>query len=537
MILFLIPTLLGADCDGPNPTYPEREFVAELYAAGSLGDPPRSQLGRPHPDNASDTPSPLPGSPTPVRWSGTGAQVNIQMSPPVELNALLLDADGTPAQDSCLLLDGLGDLADRGLRAEPDSGRITKRVIAHEYAAVLAPDCLLGERPIGLFEPLSLQDNIPSDEPLELQAPDSVEVPGRVETVAGEPIEGAVLTLFSAANADSFLGVSLKTSSDGSFGLTVPAPPPDCGAAEQPPCPTYDVLVSAPRDGSLPLPPIRLRNVVLPLGDGFTLLVRYPELPVTTLRGTVLLKEEPTPFVTRLRVEGTVPPTPGIGHQFEGGLYRVEIGTDPEGRFELEVPPGQYRITAWPEYDKARTLDVGVLELEVDPGVSLIDNLTLQIPDADPARIEVHDEDGQSVIGAQIILQMRESPHYKFAEQTTSGPDGWVGRLMRGTYDIEVIPPLALDLETGEFQKSHARVHGVLDHSGNSSILQLFLRRSDPFEGFIYGPTDSSSGAVVEGVPGVQVIMLDPETGAVLDEAITARTNGAGFFRGLLPRQ
>jgi hypothetical protein len=141
------------------------------------------------------------------------------------------------------------------------------------------------------------------------------------------------------------------------------------------------------------------------------------------------------------------------------------------------------------------------------------------------------------VIGAQLILQMRESPHYKFAEQTVSGPDGWVGRLMRGTYDVEVIPPLSLDLETGELKKSHARVHGVLDHSGNSSILQLFLRRSDPFEGFIYGPTDSSPGTTVEGMPGVQVMMLDPKTGDVLDEAITARTNGAGFFRGLLPRQ
>jgi hypothetical protein len=141
------------------------------------------------------------------------------------------------------------------------------------------------------------------------------------------------------------------------------------------------------------------------------------------------------------------------------------------------------------------------------------------------------------VIGAQLILQMRESPHYKFAEQTTSGPDGWVGRLMRGTYDVEVTPPPSLDPETGELQKTHARVHGILDHSGNTSILQLFLRRSDPFEGFIYGPIDSSPGAVVEGVPGVQVMMLEPDTGAVLDEAITARTNGAGFFRGLLPRQ
>lgn len=536
--LGLVPALLGSDCDGPNPTYPEREFVVELQAPGSLGDSARSQLGRPHPDYASGSASLLPGSPTPVFWPGTSDQVNIQMSAPSALNVLLLGPSGTPSEDSCLFLDGLGDLADRGLRAQPNSGEITKQVLAHEYSALLAPNCLLGEQPLGHVETLSIQGKGLSQEPLVLQAPEYSLVPGRVESVNGDPIEGAVLTLFGSAHPEDFLGVSLTTAADGSFDLTVPAAPPDCGTTGQPDCPTYDVVISAPGDGTLALPPIRLRNVVLPLGDSFSLLVRYPQLALTTLRGTVVLEDEPqTPFVTRLRVEGEVPPPPGIGHQFEGGLYRAEISTDAEGRFELEVPAGQYSITAWPEYDKAHQFDVGRLELEVDPGVSLIDNLLLPIPDADFARIEVRDEDGTPVTGAQIILRMREAPHYRFSEVTTAGLDAWAGQLMRGTYDVEVVPPLVFDVETGELNKTHSRIHGLLDHNDESAILQLFLRRSDPFEGFIYGPEDASPGARVEGRPGIQVLLLDPETGQVLDETITARENGAGFFRGLLPRQ
>jgi hypothetical protein len=529
--------VLGSDCEGPNPTYPEREFVAEIHAVGSLGDTRRSQLGRPHPANASDNPSPLPGFPIPVFWPGTGTQVNIQMSPPVDLNVQLLDAAGAPAEDSCLLLDGLGELADRGIRGEPGSGLVGKKVIAQEYAAALAPGCLLGERPLRRFEPLSVQSDIPVTEPLLLRAAEHVEVPGRVETVAGDPIEGAVLTLFGSAQPDDFLGVSLATASDGSFNLAVPAAPADCGEGKNPNCPTYDVLVSAPMDGSLPLPPIHLRNIVLPLGDDFTLLIRYPQLPTTTLRGTVVLSAGQTPFVTRLRIEGSIPPSPGGGHQFEGGLYRVEIATDAQGRFEIEVPAGDYNITAWPDYDEARTLDEGLLDFEVPAGVGLIDNLRLQIPLAGFARIEVRGEDGSSVIGADLVLQMRDPPHYRFAERTSAGLDGWAGALMRGTYDVEVIPPPEFNPETGEMTKSHSRVHGVLEHNGESSILQLFLRRSDPFEGFIYGPATSATGAPIEGVPGVQVLMLDPQSGALLDEAITARENGAGFFRGLLPRQ
>ena len=537
--LVLVPALLGSDCDGSNPTYPERQFVVELHAPGSLGDPARSQLGRPHPDYTSSSISPLPGSPTPVLWPGDSDQVNIQMSAPSALNVLLLDPSGAPSADSCLFLDGLGGLADRGLRAQPGSGEITKQVLAHEYAAILAPNCLLGQQPLGHIDTLSIQGKgLPAGEPLELQAPEQALVPGRVETTAGVPIEGAVLTLFGSTHPEDFLGVSLTTEADGSFDLTVPAAPPECGTKGEPPCPTYDVLISAPGDGSLGLPPIRLRNVVLPLGDNFSLLVRYPQLALTTLRGTVVLEEEPqTPFVTRLRIEGDIPSVPGVGHQFEGGLYRVEVSTDAEGRFELEVPAGQYTITAWPEYDKAHQFDVGRLELEVDPGLPLIDNLIVSIPDADFARIEVRDEDGSPVLGAQITLRMREAPHYRFAEVTTAGLNGWAGQLMRGTYDVEVVPPLATDLETNELNKTHSRIHGLLDHSSESSILQLFLRRSDPFEGFIYGPADSSPGASIEGRPGIRVLMLDPQTGEVLDETITARENGAGFFRGLLPRQ
>ena len=34
----VLPSLLGSDCEGPNPVYPERDFVAVLRPAGNLGD-------------------------------------------------------------------------------------------------------------------------------------------------------------------------------------------------------------------------------------------------------------------------------------------------------------------------------------------------------------------------------------------------------------------------------------------------------------------------------------------------------------------
>ena len=242
--LGLVPALLGSDCEGTNPIYPEREFVVGLHAPGSLGDAARSQLGRPHPDHSSGTTSPLPGAPTPVLWPGDSAQVNIQMSPPSALNVLLLDPSGAPSADSCLFLDGLGDLADRGLRSQPGSGQITKQVLAHEYSAFLAPNCLLGEQPLGHVDTLSIEGKgLTPEAPLELQAPEQATVPGRVETTNGDPIEGAVLTLFGSTHPEDFLGVSLTTDAAGLFDLTVPAPPVDCGTVGQPDCPTYDVLV------------------------------------------------------------------------------------------------------------------------------------------------------------------------------------------------------------------------------------------------------------------------------------------------------
>ena len=441
----VLPSLLGSDCEGPNPVYPERDFVAELRPAGNLGDTGRSQLGRPHPDNAADFTSDLPGFPTPVHWSGTSAQLNIQMTPPIEFSAELQDSSGAAAEDSCILLNSVGSLLDRGIRGEPGSGLVGKKLVPNEYEALIAPYCLLGTDPVGNLGLISLQEDIPQSEPLAFLAPSAVDVQGRVETTAGEPVDGAVITLFDASSPEEFLGVSLTTEADGSFVLPVLEPPADCGTAENGPCPTYDILVSAPRDGSLPLPPIHLREVVLPLGDGFSLLVRYPQLPLVTLRGEVVLQAGQTPFVTRMRIEGVIPPPPGGSHQFEGGLFRVEVHTDLEGRFEIEVPAGQYSIRAWPTYDEARTLDVGKLDFNVPLGTDLIDNLRLEIPLADFARVEVLDDDGSSVVGADLVLQMREAPHYRFSERTTAGLSGWAGPLLRGTYDVEVTPPLEID--------------------------------------------------------------------------------------------
>mgnify|MGYP001461686049 CR=1 FL=1 len=142
-LLLLSPWTIAADCDGPAAGVAERDFVASLYAPGTIGDASRSQLGRPHPANAGDMQDHLPGFPTAVQWDGTQAQVNIQMSPSIDLSAQLLDENGGAAEDSCLVLDGLGKLPDRGLRGEPVTGLIGRSLVPGEYSAVVAPDCFL----------------------------------------------------------------------------------------------------------------------------------------------------------------------------------------------------------------------------------------------------------------------------------------------------------------------------------------------------------------------------------------------------------
>ena len=529
--------LLGADCVTGPPDYPAREFVAELHSSNTLGNNQRSQFGRPHPDNAASEPTDLPGAPTAVYWPGTAAQVNIQMAPPVDLNVLVLDGDGNPTEDTCLLLDAIGTLADRGTRTEPGSGLIGKKVTPHEYEALVAPTCLLGETPALGLQPLSIQANIPASSPLELSVPESVDVEGRIETVSGDAIGGMIITLFDAERPEVFLGVSTRSATDGTFTLAVPVPPADCGQPGALPCPTYDVAVSAPPDGSVAMPPIRLRNVVLPLASGFTLLARYPSDTAVTIRGDVVLEAGQAPYVTRLRVEGLIPEPPGSTEQFTGGMYRIEIRTDEDGRFEFEGPPGSYTVTAIPDYDDAQTLDLGRLDFDVPPTVPSVDNLSLEVPLASFARIEVLDDTGSNVAGATLNLRRLEAPHYSFRKTTLDTLGGWSGPLMAGVYSVEVVPPLETDPETGEQGKTWARVHGTLDHTGESSILQLFLRRSDPLEGFVYGPPTAEPGVQAEGAPGVQVLLLDPETGKILDETTTASETGAGFFRALLPRQ
>lgn len=535
-LLLLSPWAVAADCEGPITGVAERDFVASLYAPGTIGDANRSQLGRPHPANAGDVQDHLPGFPTAVFWDGTQAQVNIQMSPSIDLSAQLLDENGGAAEDSCLILDGLGKLPDRGLRGEPVTGLIGRSLVPGEYSAILAPDCFLSDRPAEWVDSLALIKSQQPGTELSFEALTSVSVAGRVEFTDGEPIDGAVLTLFSAVAPEQYLGSHSLSSADGGFSLTVPAPPDDCGAEDRPPCPTYDVLVSTPRDGSIPLPPIRLQQLVLPPPSGGSLLVRYPPLPTTVLRGQVVVADDGTPFPTRLHIEGDIPEPPNLGHQFEGGLFRAELLTDAEGRFELEVPSGSYLLWTFPSYDDSSRFDRTELAIEVPPGVELLDGLEVGVPLASLARVEVVLPDGRDLSGADLILRMQEPPAYTFRRQTSSALGGWAGPLMSGTYDVEVIPPQTENIETGQLEKTHARAHSVLNHGASTDILELQLQRADGLSGFVYGPVDSSPSSATEGLGGLQVQLRDPASGELLDEAVTASGEGAGFFRAVLPR-
>jgi len=491
----------AVDCDsGPGPV-PGRSFQAELYAPHIAQQDRRSQ--------------PVPGV---QFWDGTDRQVDIQMVAPVSIDARIVDDLGAPVDGACVFLDAGGQLGDVGSETDSD-GQAPLTIVPATYDVVVAPECLLGQTAALLFEEVLLNSQSgPQTWPLA----ETHVFHGKVQYLGGDPIEGAVIGLYDAERPGRHVGISATTGADGRFLLQVPEG-------------TYHVLSSTPADGSVPIPPIRIDNQQLPYVDpeNTTLVIRYPDFNTATLAGDVFA-DDLTYTRGRVLVEGYVDPGPDPD-QFTGGFFRAETATDAQGRFELEVPPGTYTIRAWPAYDDSDCAPEGedtrfcygaTSEVRQVEGGALVTDIRLQLPPAQIARIEVRENDGTEMVGATLLLRQLTAPHFAYRRQTSEEFGAWVGLLPAALYEVEVIP--TTDPETGV--KRYARTRATLDLTTSQSILQVYLRQSDVFDGFLFGPD-------LQGVPDMRVLMLDPETDVLLDETVTNDDEQtAGFFRGILPR-
>jgi hypothetical protein len=498
-----VATLMtAADCDTTPGPVPGRSFKVELHAPHIAQQDRRSQ--------------PVPGVQV---WDGTDRQVDVQMVAPVGLEAELIDFDEELVGGACIFLDAGGQLGDVGSESD-SSGRAPLTIVPATYDVAVAPECLLGSTAAILFEDLLLDGSAAN--PIPWSLPETHVFHGKVQFVAGDPIEGAVIGLYDAERPERHLGLTALSGPDGRFTLQVPKG-------------TYHVLASTPRDGSVPIAPIRVDNQTLPYVDpeNTTLVIRFPSFITATLSGDVFA-DDLTYTRGRVLVEGHVTAGPDPG-QFNGGFFRAETATDAQGRFELEVPPGTYTIQVWPAYDDTdcapqvadtRFCYGTTSEVREVAAGALVNDVRLQLPPAQIARIEVREPDGTAMVGATLLLRQLTAPHYAYRRQTSADFDAWVGLLPAALYEVEVIP--TTDPDTGE--KRYSRGRASLDLTTSQSTLQVYVRESDVFDGFVFGPGG-------EGMPDVRVLMLDPETDALLDETVT---NGdeqtAGFFRGILPR-
>ncbi len=477
--------LVGADCEQTGPIAPARDYSFTLHDPGPYQHSYRSQPGETQ------------------NWNGRDLAFT-EMTAPVAVTGEVLHEDSSPAGGVCVFLDGVGDLGD--LSGVADSqGLFTQTILPSTYNLAIAPDCFTGTSPAEYLEDIELAGE--TSEPWLL--PTRSDVIGEVSDTAGNAIVGAIVSVYEAGRPDRPLGLTVATDSSGVFTFQVP------------PAVRYDILVSSPPDGSVPIAPIRIDNQVLPLLAGLSMKIEYPSLPTAQVIGT-LVQLGGVATTGRVRVEGWVPAA-AHGPQFSGGTFRAEFETDADGRWERELPRGSYRATAFPRHSN-RSFGTVSEDFDVVVGTDLVE-VELALPNSSIGRIEVSQSDGNPMVGAKLGIRMSSPPYYSYLE-TTDEEGAWTGLLIPDIYDVEVIPPE--QPETGE--QRFARAHGTLDLlSPEPPIVSIQLRRSDLVDGFLYTVGQS-------GVRGVHVLLADPETGEIWDETVTNDGEFPGFFRATLPR-
>lgn len=510
-LILLPPLLLLAACSDGPPGSPSgaRSFSVDLVDAGASQHRIRSQsLGT-------------------KAWSGGTSPVFFEAEPAVTLEAQVSRADwegsGSFERDwvSVFLLPRpilpwLPAVQSEAGGVVVSDGAFLSNQSPGPLDILIAPGSLQADdfiEPTAPDEPARFLSGVladPNTPLLQWELPELHEVTGRVRLTNGEALAGVAVSIYRAEQPALHLGVATETDADGAFSLELPEG-------------RYDLVFSTPADGSLPIPPIRFSDQQLPLFPGLQLDVRYPVLPTRTV--SVRVEDVGgTTRVGRVRIEGWVAEPPGGNHSFSGGVFRVEAETDSEGFLDRRLPNGHYRVRVFPRHGQ-RELSVADHTFEV-VGTDAADGVqveTVILPSARLARIEVQRPDGTGMAGATLEMRMTSPPRFSWRELTDT--DGaWVGLLPADLIDVEVIP--ATRAVEGVERREWSRRHGELDLRQAEASLLVQLRRSDTMSGVL---VDKNG----QGLDDVRVLLRDPETGELWDEAVTAEQ---GVFQGVLPR-
>ncbi|MCO4769866.1 MAG: carboxypeptidase regulatory-like domain-containing protein [Deltaproteobacteria bacterium] len=492
---------LAVGCDVPAPTSaPPRRVAFDLIEFRAQSDE-RAQPAGEH------------------TWSGReNDTVAVQMTAPVQ--AL---ADVTPVEtlaglpdDIDVFLDGAGQLGDFGIRLD-SSSQFSQPVLPSTYDVLVAPDGLLGRHPARLITPVTFQNSLGPGEELEWALEETQEVLGEVLTWStGVPVEGAVVTLFRAAEPRLPLGVSTTTDADGAFFFEVPEG-------------QYDIVVAGPSDGSVAIAPVRRLAQQLPLSvPGVALRMEVWPLQPIPVRGTLRRSIDST-AAGRVRVQGRIDDPFNNASGLRTGLYRAEFETEGDGSWEIELPPGTYDVTGIPRYSpEAPSLGLGKRTIVVPGNQASLDGQDIQLPPNVDVRIDAFNPDGSPMLGATILLRMRSAPRYMWRRVTgaTGSLEGsWFGEVIEDEYDIELIPPPDAD---GNSRIARVQLRETL--GPGTPAITINARRSDRFQGFVFTEGERAAG-------DVRVMVRDPDTGDLLDTVISRDdTVFAGVFEVVVPR-
>ena len=497
--LALAVLLLGCDVE-PTASAPPRGTRVALHDPGANQTQTRSQPAGAH------------------TWSGQSDDiVYVQMTAPVQATAQVTPAAnlaGDLPDEILVFLDGAGELGDLGRRVD-SSGEFAEAVLPSTFDVLIAPDGLLGRYPARLVTPVTFTPDGAGDV-LDWDLPPLEFVAGTVETRSGVPVEGAIVTLYRSEEPRLPVGVTVVTESEGAFGFEVPEG-------------RYDLVVSGPSDGSVPIPTVRTRNQALPLFQGVELLIEIPDVPVRPVRGQ-LVRGSGDPVAGRIRLDGVLRDLGAGGSPIPMGRYRVEFESESDGSWEIDLPIGDYTATAFPRYSSqaiGQTLSTGSKTFEVPFGVESVEDLNVVLPDATTVRIEALNPGGSPMVGARVVIRMTSAPRYTWSQIT--GAEGsvrgaWIGGLIPDVYDITLIPPPDED-GNPELARVQARVE-ILDEQ----VVTLQAERSDTFQGLVFGTGEEPLG-------DIRVELRHPDTGELHDVA-TTRIAGdfRGLFQGVLPR-
>ena len=497
--LALLAGLLLLGCEEETlSSAPPRTFAVALHDPGANQNSTRSQPAGQH------------------VWSGVSTDtVYVQMTAPVTATATVTTAansDGGTPDEVVVWLDGAGELGDGGLRLTSTALEYENEVLPSTFDVLVAPDGLLGRFPMRLITPVTFSRT--SGQLLwELDELERVE--GRVVTwQVGAPVEGAIVSVYRASEPRYPMGVTVVTDSTGTFAFDVPEG-------------RYDLVVSSPSDGSRAIPTVRVQDQDLPLFEGLQLRVEVPTVPVVPVRGQVIIAGSDVPTAARVRLVGQLTDLVPGGTGIRMGRHRVEIETEADGTFELELPLGTYEIEAYPRFNAANpTLAIGRTTVEVPFGVPSVDGVEVAMPPTSLVRIEAKRPDGTPLGGATVNLRMQSPPRYAWRYETDA--EGvFVGPVIPDTYDIELVPPLST-----RGQQSLAREHAeVALGTGGTSLVTLQTRRSDRLQGLVFTQGE-------QPVFDVLVEVRDPETGELWDVGTTRTDERAfqGVFEAVVPR-